>query len=197
MGFHDEAIADYDKAIEIDPGYAMAYSNRGTARESKGDRHGAFADYNKAIEVDPRNAYAYNIRGLAREGRSLGGTGAGRGGVGDYDGAIADYTKAIEIYPGYAEAYYNRALARDAKGDYDGAIADATKVIELLPTLMSAAKDDAYANAYALRGLAQLRLGKDEEAQRDIASAIKLNSRLKSSLEATSAKIKQARRPKE
>ena len=82
-------------------------------------------------------------------------------------------------------------------GDYDGAIADATKVIELLPTLMGAAKDDEYANAYALRGLAQLRLGKDEEAQRDIASAIMLNSRLKSWLEAESAKIKQARRPKQ
>ena len=196
MGFHDEAIADYDKAIEIDPGYAMAYSNRGMARESKGDRHGAFADYNKAIEVDPRNAYAYNIRGLAREGRSLGGTGTGRGGLGDYDGAIADYTKALEIDPGYAEAYYNRALARDAKGDYDGAIADATKAIENFRGQMNP-QDAAIANAYALRGLAQLRLGKDEEAQRDIASAIKLNSRLKSSLEAQVAKIKQARRPKE
>jgi tetratricopeptide (TPR) repeat protein len=197
MGYHDEAIADYDKAIGIDPKYAMAYSNRGLAREGKGDRQGAFADYNKAIEVDPKNAYAYNVRGLAREGRALGDTGSGRGGAGDYDGAIADYTKAIEINPGFYQAYYNRALARDAKGDYDGAIADATKVTEHLRVTMNAAQDNELANAYGLRGLAELKLGKDEEAQRDIASAIRLNSRLKTSLEAESAKIKQARRPKE
>lgn len=83
----DGAIADYTKAIEIDPRYARAYDNRGSARAKKGDPDGAIADYSKAIELDPRYPLAYIGRGLARSDK------------GDLDGAISDYSKAIEIDP--------------------------------------------------------------------------------------------------
>jgi tetratricopeptide (TPR) repeat protein len=33
----DGAIADYTKAIELNPRYAAAYVNRGVARKTKGD----------------------------------------------------------------------------------------------------------------------------------------------------------------
>jgi tetratricopeptide (TPR) repeat protein len=56
----DEAIADYNKAIELNPNDADAYDNRGKARKGKGDAQGAIADYTKAISLDEKNAPAYN-----------------------------------------------------------------------------------------------------------------------------------------
>src|SRR4051794_36781419 len=49
----DGAIADYDKAIQLDPGLIEAYDNRANAKMAKGDREGAFADYTKAIQLSP------------------------------------------------------------------------------------------------------------------------------------------------
>jgi tetratricopeptide (TPR) repeat protein len=52
-GKYDEAIADYTKAISLDPNDATAYTNRGLAYESKGEVDRAIADYTKAIEINP------------------------------------------------------------------------------------------------------------------------------------------------
>jgi tetratricopeptide (TPR) repeat protein len=40
-GDHDRAIADYTKAIELDPKFTAAYNNRGKAYERKGGYDGA------------------------------------------------------------------------------------------------------------------------------------------------------------
>ena len=50
---YSEAIADYDKAIELDPNFAAAYTNRGTAKAQLKQYSEAIADYDKAIELDP------------------------------------------------------------------------------------------------------------------------------------------------
>ena len=64
-GQYDQAIADYNKAIEINPGYAMAYYNRGRAYAiGTGQYDQAIADYNKAIEINPMFISAYKNRGL-------------------------------------------------------------------------------------------------------------------------------------
>ncbi len=55
-GDYDRAIADYTKAIEIDPKYANAYYSRGIAWGKKGNSDRAIADYTKAIEIDPKYA---------------------------------------------------------------------------------------------------------------------------------------------
>src|ERR1700720_4401186 len=39
----DGAIADFTRAIELDPQYASAYGDRGLAKQSKGDQDGATA----------------------------------------------------------------------------------------------------------------------------------------------------------
>ena len=50
----DRGIAEYTKAIELDPKYTGAYSNRGLVYYGKKDYDRAIADYNKAIETDPK-----------------------------------------------------------------------------------------------------------------------------------------------
>jgi len=62
---YDKAIADYTKAIQIDPKFASAYSNRGSAYGMKGEYDKAIADFNKAMELNPGIMYLYQT-GAAR-----------------------------------------------------------------------------------------------------------------------------------
>jgi len=52
-GNYDRAIADFNKAIELDPGCAEAYHNRGVAYRRKGEHKRAIADLNKAMKLTP------------------------------------------------------------------------------------------------------------------------------------------------
>lgn len=47
----DGALADYDKAIKIDPDYGKSYHNRGAIRYYKKDFEGAVEDFEKASEL--------------------------------------------------------------------------------------------------------------------------------------------------
>ncbi len=54
LGRHKEAIADCDKAIEINPQLAPAYAHRAEAKNSL-DRHGeAIEDCDEAIRLETR-----------------------------------------------------------------------------------------------------------------------------------------------
>ena len=119
----DGAIADFTRAIQLDPKDDAPYYNRAQAKRLKKDAAGAIADYTRAIELGSTNPAAYNNRGNARAENN------------DRDGAIADYTRAIELKPDYARAYYNRAVAKEAKGDVAGAAADFKSAEKLDPEL--------------------------------------------------------------
>src|SRR6266436_1014999 len=97
----DGAIADFNRAAELNPKDDAPYYNRAQARRLKNDTAGAIADYTRAIELGSTNPAAYNNRGNARAENK------------DLDGAIADYTRAIELKPDYARAYYNRAVTKE------------------------------------------------------------------------------------
>src|ERR1019366_6643794 len=60
------AIAEYTKAIKLNPNDAHAYLNRGLAKFSLEDDRGAITDCNKAIELNPNYAMAYYLRGSAK-----------------------------------------------------------------------------------------------------------------------------------
>ena len=55
LGRLDEAVASYDKAIQIRPDYADAYSNRGAALQELGRLGEAAENYRKAISIAPQN----------------------------------------------------------------------------------------------------------------------------------------------
>ena len=82
---HDRALADYDQAIRVDPNFALAFSNRGSAYENKKDYDRAFADFDQAIRLNPNFALAFNGRGNAYNNKR------------DYDRAIANYDQAIRL----------------------------------------------------------------------------------------------------
>ena len=120
LGRTAEAIAAYDKAIELEfPPLANAYNQRSVSRTRSGDDEGAAADVDKAIELDPDYGAAYAVRALARVFE------------GDCERALADAEKAVALEPDFPSGYSARALCRGEAGDLDGALADADKAIEL------------------------------------------------------------------
>ena len=79
----DCTIADFTKAIALNPDDANAYCGRGDAYQSKGDYDCTIEDFTKAIARNPDDANAYFGRAYAYQSK------------GDYD--IADLTKAIAL----------------------------------------------------------------------------------------------------
>ena len=121
QGDADSAIAEFNKAIEIDPNIAEIYYHRGVAYTTKGFLYldQAISDFNKAIEIYPRYSEAYRNRGLAY------------GSEYKYDQAISDFNKAIEINPSDAHAYNGRAIVYFRKQEYQKSWEDVYKAEEL------------------------------------------------------------------
>jgi tetratricopeptide (TPR) repeat protein len=149
------ALADFDKALELDPDNAGAYGNRGNTRSAMGDLQGALADFDHLLKLDPQSAPTYNNRGVTRRA------------MGDLKSAVADYTQALELDPKYAAAYYNRGHAKDDGGDGKGALADLDKALELDPESFT---------AYVYRGQARGNQGDLDGALADYSKAMELNS---------------------
>ncbi len=121
---YEQAIADYDQALALNPEYAEAYNNRGNAYADLGDYEQAIADYDQALALNPEYAEAYNNRGVAYAS------------LGEYEIAIADYDQAISLNPDYASAYINRGIIYIYQPDYQNcelASSDFMKVLELVP----------------------------------------------------------------
>ena len=116
------AIADYDKAIALQPAdIEIFYGNRGFFKHQLGDLAGAIADYDQVIARKPDAALYYNNRGYAKITK------------GDLAGAIADYSKAVALEPDTIKFRDNLANAKRDNGDIAGAIAEYDKIVGLEP----------------------------------------------------------------
>lgn len=87
----DDIIADYNKILELSPGTAVLWFNKGNLLIEKEDYDGALAAFSKAIDLKPDFGEAYYNRGYIRlkEGRRFEG--------------VADLSKAGEL--GIVPAY--------------------------------------------------------------------------------------------
>jgi tetratricopeptide (TPR) repeat protein len=121
---YDEAIADFTRAIELSPGYARAYFNRGTARARAGDQAGAALDWRAAIEGE-RDPWA-----RAAMERSAGTESAPAAAV-----SLAQATTPVPPVAPMpardmdARSLANRAISREIDGDHPGALADLSAAI--------------------------------------------------------------------
>ena len=66
-GMLDVALADFDRALAIDPELAGAYADRGQAYELKGERDKAIADYRKALSLKSKQLYDDKAKAAARK----------------------------------------------------------------------------------------------------------------------------------
>lgn len=56
-GLWKEALYRWQKAVELDPGYAAAWNNLAIAYEHEGNFEEARKAYEKAASLDPKNAF--------------------------------------------------------------------------------------------------------------------------------------------
>ncbi|MFO0979249.1 MAG: tetratricopeptide repeat protein [Planctomycetaceae bacterium] len=132
---YDEAIAAFQKAIELQPDDALYYANLATACELKGDFPGAAAALQQAVRIQPKNAQLFV---------SLGNNVSK---AGDDDAALTAYRKAAEIDPKDLSAHMNLCIEFMKRMDWDSAISEAQAVIQLDPNV-----PDAHCNlGHALR----------------------------------------------
>lgn len=57
LGDKQEAVKDYNKAIELNPNDVDAYNNRGILKYEIGNQSGACEDWSKAGELGEMRAY--------------------------------------------------------------------------------------------------------------------------------------------
>ncbi|MDJ0705917.1 MAG: protein kinase family protein [Leptolyngbyaceae cyanobacterium MO_188.B28] len=150
------AIANYNRAIQINPNYGEAYAGRGDLHSKQGNLEQALSDLTAAINLKSENSSHYYQRANIRFD------------LGDLQGAIEDYTQSIKLEPTLAKAYVNRGSARAEWGDDQGAVEDYTKAIELSP------EQPELAAAYLNRCLSYSNLDDNSAAIKDCTQAINL-----------------------
>jgi serine protease Do len=112
------ALNAANRAIQVNPRFAAAYSLRGNIRYISADYRGALADFSQAVQLNNRLASAYMGRGLSQSALS------------NPEGAIADYTQAIQLSPD-STAYYNRGVLQLNQGNQPSALTDLQKSADL------------------------------------------------------------------
>ncbi len=108
----DQALVEYNAAIQEEPGNAGAYVDRGRLLGELGQHEGAMADFAVALHLNPGQAQAYYNRALEYLER------------GEVDAAMADLNKALEFKPDLCEVYVKRAEAFRMKGEVAGDVRD-------------------------------------------------------------------------
>jgi protein O-mannosyl-transferase len=115
------AMAQYNKALELNPDYADAHFNLGSALLQLGKSDEAIVHYQRALQIRPNDSSGHYNLGNALFAK------------GEVDGAIAQFRLALELNPAFADALNNLGLALFAKGEVDEAILQYTQALQLNP----------------------------------------------------------------
>jgi predicted O-linked N-acetylglucosamine transferase (SPINDLY family) len=130
MGRWQAALADYDRAVTLDPCYAKAFCNRGTVLEQLGQLGRALDSYERAIALDPLDAFAYYNRASVLKKLTR------------LAEAVDSYDRAIALKQDYAEAYVNRGHLLHRMGLLEEAAASYGKALELRPVFIPRSSAD-------------------------------------------------------
>ncbi len=132
-----DAIAPFDRALELKPDYAEAHDNLGLALVQTGRFYEAIGHYERAVAINPRNAASRNNLAVVLAG------------TGQLDAAIAQYEAGLKLAPDQAETHYNLANALAHRRRNPEAIAHYERALQLRPAYAEAAANlgAAYANA--------------------------------------------------
>ena len=155
----EEALASFNKALEINPKNIYALNSRGHCFHELKNYGQAIEDYTNALEIDPNDSLVLRNRANSRCE------------LDDYENAIFDLNKVIKLesIKGTDISPYliQRAISKVYLNELEDAIEDFTQVLK---------KNSEDYETFYLRGLALADAGNNDEAIADFTKAIALNS---------------------
>jgi len=122
----DRALADFDRAIELNPAAWWALSDRGVCHRHRGETAAAIADQSAVLEIDDRLGRAYVRRAYVHSQ------------AGDLDAALDDLDAAVargahmkEFW--LTEALVDRGEIHRVRGETEAARSDYERALEIDP----------------------------------------------------------------
>ncbi|MCK9195683.1 MAG: tetratricopeptide repeat protein [Syntrophales bacterium] len=103
QGRYREALPQFEKALQIRPGYQEALFNKGAALAGQGRYREALPFYGRVLALQPRFAEGHNNIAIAYAQ------------TGNINQAIIHFREAIRIRPGYGDAIKNLKIAEKKK----------------------------------------------------------------------------------
>ena len=147
------AIPDYQRAVELDPNFAMAYARLGTVYSNLGQ--------NELSEENRKKAFELRDRASEREKLYI--TEHYYADSGQLDKGITALELFKQTYPNDPIPYNNLAIIYSQFGQFDNALINAKRAVELDPDMVSGYEN--LAQAYA-------GLGRVAEARATLSSAL-------------------------
>jgi protein O-GlcNAc transferase len=117
------ALADYDRAINLNSAFANAYCNRGYSLECLARWQEALDSYDRAVALNAADFLSYYNRGGALKQ------------LGRLDEALASYQQAITLKNDYSEAYVNRGNVLQELHRHEAAIESYSQALAFNPNL--------------------------------------------------------------
>ncbi len=155
LGQVEEAVASYQRAIELSPGLAEAHNNLGNALRQLGREPEAREAFEQGLAAEPENfLLLYNLARLFLYER-------------DWPSARKLLDRVVQLNAAISSAWLDLSRCASYQGDLIAARAACEKAIELEP---------ASASSYLELGNIQQRQGMPEEAVVSYEKAIELNS---------------------
>jgi tetratricopeptide (TPR) repeat protein len=147
---YDMAIGELEAAAKVDPALAFVHFNLGVAYLKKQDYTRAREEFLKDLAIQPDLALDYDQLGEVYWQMQ------------DDANAEKSYREAIRRDPRLVTSYLGLAKIYQRRQSYDAALAETTKALKL---------DPERTEAHYMRGQALLRLGRKEEAKKEMDAA--------------------------
>lgn len=149
----EEALAKYDLAADIAPGYASAHLNRGNIFGMVSQPEFAAQAYQQAIALQPNFAAAhFNLGNSLVELNNL-------------SGALEAYEHATRYKPNFADAWIAKGNVLGDMGQHDSALSSYGRALVLVP---------GHAQIYRNSGLTLRQVGRLKDARSSFEIAVKL-----------------------
>lgn len=168
QNLYEQAITEFNNAINDDQEWFPAYFNRAIAYANNKHYKEALQDFNYILINFPDHADSYFNRGIVYEN------------LGIYANAIKDYSETIKLRPDFIMAYHYRGIARFRMNDFDGALEDYNKALQLGQNLqldIATAKEFGLNSSalYFSRGVIMQKKGDLQKAIQDYSEAINID----------------------
>ena len=152
-GYHDEALKQYHKALQIKPDYQDAIANIGLSMAQQGKVEESIPQFLKALEINPKDSKTLNnlAASLILTER--------------FDEAVERLSEALKLNPYYDKAHNNLGVALRLQDRNEEAIHHFTAAVLLNPD---------HAEAYNNLGMALAAQGKFEEAIDQFSAALEI-----------------------